>query len=89
MTNLIKQMRKILGNDWCNQIHIHIGSEEIWLEIYETEIPLVINLNKKEVYVDNEYSKHHLDSDMLNELGQICKLLEDNLNIIEEILKWD
>ena len=86
MTELIKQIRKILGNHWSSQIHVHITKDEVWLEIYETEVVIIIDLKKKEVYVDCEASHHCLNSDMLNELGQICRLIEENLDVIKELL---
>lgn len=89
MDEIIKQIRNIIGDNDFNYIIIHICYDEIWLEIYETEVPIVIDLKKKEVYVDCEILKHHLCADMLDELSKICRLLKDNLDRIEELLKWD
>ena len=89
MDNIIKQIRKIIGADNSNYINIHIAENEIWMYIFETEVPLIIDLKKKEVYVDCESSKHHLDYEMLDELGQICKLLKKNLDTIEDLLKFN
>jgi len=88
MDEIIKQIRNIIGDNDFNYIIIHICYDEIWLEIYETEVPIVIDLKKKEVYMECE-SGHHLTGDMLDELSRIVKLLEDNLDRIEELLKWD
>ncbi len=87
MTKIIKQIRKIIGDHWSSQIHIHIAKDEIWMDIYESETPLVIDLKKKEVYVDCEASNHHLTWSMLDELSRIVKLLQDNLDVFEDLLK--
>lgn len=90
MTELIKQMRKIIGNHWTSQLHIQIFSEsEICIRVYESEIPLVVDLKKKEVYLDCEGLRNQLTGDMMIELGSIAKLIEDNWDVIEEMLKED
>jgi len=89
MTNVIKEIRKIISEFNSNWITIHIADDEIWIDIYETEVPLVIDLKHKEVYVDCESSCHKLSSSMLNELSKICELLENNLNAIEDLLKLE
>lgn len=90
MTELIKQMRKIIGNHWSSHIQITIFSEdEICLRIYESEIPLVVDLKKKEVYLDCEGLKNQLTSSMLIELGSIAKLVEDNWDVLEDLMKED
>lgn len=89
MTNIIKEIRKILNNHWSSQIHIHITDNEIWIDIYESEIPLVIDLKKREAYIDCETISHHLNADMLDELNKICRLLEDNMDVIEDLMKWE
>lgn len=85
--NVIKQIRNIIGNHWSSQIHIHIFKDEIYFGIYESEIPVIIDLKKKEVYIECEAIKNYLTSDMLIELGQICKLLQDNLDVFENLLE--
>jgi hypothetical protein len=89
MTNIIKEIRKILGNFDSSQIHIHIANEEIWIEIYEIQVPITVDLKKKEVYVNCEIFGYGLTASMLDELSKICRLLKDNLDRIEELLKWD
>lgn len=87
MDNIIKQMRKIIGDHWSSQIQINIGIDEIWICIYESEIPIIIDLKKREVYVDCELSSHHLTSSMLYELYMITELLECKWDVFEELLK--
>lgn len=87
MTELIKQMRDVLGDNYTNQIHIHILSDEIYIGIYENEIPIIVDLKGKEVYVDCEGMIHHLGSKELFELEIIVGLLKENLDVIEGLLK--
>lgn len=87
MTELIKQIRKILGKHDSSHFQIHFASDEIWMYIYEIEVPIIIDLKKKDVYVDCEGIEHRLTSSMLEELGWIVRLLEENLNVIEDLLK--
>lgn len=88
MTNIIKQIREIIGKHWTSQIKIHIFEEnEIVFYIYETEAAIMINLKNKDVYLDCEFSKHHLTGDMLDELGKVVKILEENLDVLEDLMK--
>ncbi|MCK9330200.1 MAG: hypothetical protein M0Q94_10040 [Candidatus Cloacimonetes bacterium] len=87
MNDIIKQIRKIIGNFDPSHIQINIGIDEIWFNIYESEVPLIIDLKNKEVYVDCEGYQYKLNGDMLIELGEICTLIESNLNVIEDLLK--
>lgn len=86
MNNIIKQIREIIGTHWSSQIHIHIFKDEIYFGIYESEVPIIVDLKRKEVYVECEGLKSNFTSDMLDELGQICRLLEDNLDVIGDFL---
>lgn len=89
MTQIIKEIRKILGKNHSNLFNINICSDGIWFEIYENEISLIIDVKTKYVYLDCEASCHHLTIDMLNELYQIARLLQDNIDKILELLKDD
>ena len=87
MDNIIKQIRKIIGDHWSSQIQINIGIDEIWICIYESEIPIIIDLKKREIYVEYDFSTHHLTSSMLYELYMITELLECKWDVFEELLK--
>jgi len=89
MDNLIKQIREIIGDHWSSQIHVHVFKDEIYFGIYESEVPVIVNLKNKEVYVECEGLKSNFTSDMLIELGKVCRLLEDNLGVLEDLLGVD
>lgn len=89
MDKLIKQMRKILGNHYSSEIHISITQDELWFEIYESRLPIIIDLKKGEVYLDCETCNNHLTSDMLHELAKISKLLEENVDLFVKIMKGE
>ncbi|MCE5220033.1 MAG: hypothetical protein LLF98_01895 [Clostridium sp.] len=87
MTNIIKQIRKIIGNFDSSDISIHIAGNEIWFYIYESEVPIIIDLKNNNVYVDCETMSHQLTSSMLYELHMITELLNDNLDVFRNLLK--
>lgn len=89
MDNIIKQIREILGNHYTSQISIHILADEIYFGIYESEVIIIVDLKGKDVYVDSETMVHHLSSNMLDELSRICRLVEENLDVIEDLLVFD
>jgi type IV pilus biogenesis protein CpaD/CtpE len=70
----------IMGDFNGTALTIHIYPSEIWIDVYETEIPIVINRKTKDVYVDCETSNHQLTSSMLDELSSIVKVIEDNID---------
>ena len=80
MDNLIDKILKIIGN---NKLSINFWGNEVWLSIYETEIPIVINFKEKYSYLDCETSDHHLTADMLDELYQITKLINENIDLLK------
>lgn len=87
MDNIIKQIRKIVGSFDSSCLQINIGVDEIWICIYESEIPIIIDLKKREIYVECDLSTHHLTSSMLYELYMITELLECKWDVFEELLK--
>jgi len=89
MNNIIRQMREILGNHYTSQINIHILSDEIYFGIYEVEVCIIVDLKGRDVYVECEGLKGKLSSGTLDELSKICELLEDNLDVFVELLKWN
>jgi len=87
LQNIIKQMLNIIGDNEGSKLSLHIWpSGEICFYIYETEIPVVINVKNKYVYIDTDTMDHHLTASMLNELCQIVKIIDDNIKVILECL---
>jgi hypothetical protein len=87
MTEIIKKIQEILGDFEGSMLKINITPHEIWLDIYETEVPLTIDKKDKHVYVDCEFYNHQLTADMLDELSQICKVLEENIDVVLGLVK--
>jgi len=88
MTNLIQQIRKVITSPDCNIIKIEIWSDtEIAFLIYDREIPIGVNLKEDDVYLDCEMFPERLTADELNEISQIIKIIEKNINEIKECLK--
>lgn len=88
MDQIIKQIRGVLGNHWTSQISIHILADEVFFGIYESEIPIIVDLKGKEVYMDCEGLNHHLSGDMLLELCNVVRVLESNLDVLSKLLEW-
>ncbi len=63
--------------------------EEIWIEIYESEMPIAIDLKNNKAYIDCETTSSKLTSDMLYELHLIVILLNNNINVLRDLLKGD
>lgn len=84
MENVIKQINEIMGPDNLgSQLTVSFfGDGGIVFGIYEQEIPIVVDKESMQVYLDCETTSSSLTYDMLNELTQITKLIEDNLEII-------
>ena len=87
LQSIIKQMLNVIGDYEGSKLSLNIWpSGEICFYIYETEIPVVINVKNKYVYIDTDTMDHHLTASMLNELCQIVKIIDDNIKVILECL---
>lgn len=89
MNNVIKQIRKIMGDRDSSVLKIEIWTDkEIVFNIYESEIPIMVDGKKKEVYIECEWLlTQKLCGDMLIELGEISKILEENIEVILNAVK--
>jgi len=81
LTRLIKRIQKILGNgDWAEvKVTFYASGKEMCFDIYETEIPIVVDFRKNTVELLTECIKGNLTVDELEEITKIVKLIEANL----------
>jgi len=87
LQNIIKQMLNVIGNHEGSKFSLHIWPfSEICVYIYETEIPIVIDTKEKYAYIDTDTMNNHLTSSMLDELSQIVKIIDDNIEVFMECL---
>lgn len=87
METLIKQINEIMGPDNLGtQLTIRFYKNEVVFGIYEQEIPVVVDKKSMQVYLDCKTTSSHLTYDMLNELTQITKLIEENVSVVLECL---
>jgi len=87
LQNIIKQMLNVIGDYEGNKISLNIWTpNEMCIYVYDSEIPVVINVKNKYVYIDTDTMDHHLTSSMLDELCQIVKIIDDNIDVILECL---
>lgn len=86
MLKIIKQIKKIMGDHWSSEVNIKLYNNGIIIfYIYESEIPIVVNANKDEVYLDCECHNGRLTVDMLQELHDIARVLKDNIEVLREV----
>ena len=84
--DLIKAIRKIIGKE--QNITLHIVDKEVWMEIYESSIPITINIEKKNVFVDfSTYDNEKIDTSMFEEITKVMRLLNENIILFEECIK--
>ena len=87
MTNVIRRIRAIIGKDMSSIIAIRIYSDnEIEFKIYESEIPIILDINKGNSYLDCGCTDVKIDCIMLEELSKICSMLQKNIVEIKEAL---
>ena len=88
LQSVIKQMLNVVDDYEGSKLSLHIWpSGEICIYIYETEIPIVIDIKEKYAYIDTDTMNNHLTSSMLDELNQIVKIIDDNIDVILECVK--
>jgi len=85
LQNVIKQILNIIGDEEGSKLTLNIyPPNEIFFHIYDVEIAVGINTEEKYAYVDTECINNHLTSSMLSELGEIVKIIEENIDVILE-----
>ena len=90
LNDIIKHILKIICNHKGNKLSINIWPpNEIYFYIYESEIPICINIKEKYAYIDTETINNHLSGNMLNELSQIIKIIENNIDVILDCLVFN
>lgn len=90
MTNIIKRIRTIMGEHESSEISFKIFSDNSFaFYIYQTEIPIIVDLKNEYSYVDCECENSHLTKDMLFELHKICEMLDKNIGVIKEVISLD
>ena len=83
MNNIIKQILSIIGDHEGSKLTINIyPPNDISFYIYDIEIPVNIDIKDKYAYIDCELIDGRLTKDMLNELSEIVKIIEGNIDII-------
>lgn len=88
MDEIIKGIRKIIGDYDYSTIRIFIAADEIYFEIYESQIPICIDKKEKRAYIDcTMLNENKITSDMLYELAEIVKLLDHNMGKLLEYVK--
>lgn len=85
MSEIIKEIRKIIGTKYYTDLNIAFYGDEIVFYIYETEIPIVFN-KKESIYINSEINKVNLDTECIEKLAQIMRFLEDNKETLKEYL---
>lgn len=85
MNKIIKQIRKIIGKEQILKIGI-FSDDEIVFDIYEVEVPVVVNLESNTVQVECETYNGGFTVDMLYDLYRIVELIEGNIDSIRRTI---
>lgn len=87
MNKILKEICEIIGNSVGSFVKVNIiPGHDIYFEIYETEVPILINTKTKSVSVECEAFNGDLTGDMLEELSKIVRLLEENVDELIDII---
>jgi len=82
LQDIIKQMLNVIGDYEGSKLTINIWPpNEMCIYIYDSEIPIVINVKNKYIYIDTDTMDHHLTASMLDELCQIVKIIDNNIDV--------
>ena len=88
LQSIIKQMLNVIGEQKGSRLSLNIWPpNEIYMCVYETEIPIVIDIKEKYAYIDTNTMDNHLTSSMLDELNQIVKIINNNIEVFIECVK--
>jgi len=88
LQNIIKQILNVIGDNEGSKLSLNIWPpNEMCIYVYDSEIPIVINVKNKYVYIDTDTMDHHLTFSMLDELCQIIKIIDDNIEVFMECLQ--
>ena len=88
LQDIIKQMLNVIGDYEGSKISMGIWPpNEIYFLVYETEALIEIDKKEKCAYLNTDTMTHHLTSSMLDELNQIVKIIDDNIDVILECVK--
>jgi hypothetical protein len=86
MQNFMSEIRTIIGEKYGVVKMEIFSSSEVCFSIYEKEIPIIVNLKTSAVYMDGALNESKMGSDILSELGEITKILENSLEDIKEFI---
>jgi len=87
LQDIIKQILNVIGNYEGSKLTINIWPfDNISIYVYDNEIPIVIDIKEKYAYIDTNMIDAHLTSSMLDELSQIVKIIDDNIDVFMECL---
>ena len=83
--NILKEIYHSL-EPFYRQVRITLYPDMgICFEIYEREIPIILEMEKDHCYIDTSMTEFNLDVEMMEELLKVMKLIDDNS---EEIKNW-
>ena len=84
--NLIQKLNACIANPDHRTLAIRtFPDRSLGVYIYESEVPISVDLDTREVYLDIEgwLGCDRLDSGCLIELGKLCQCLEENLDVLD------
>lgn len=81
MQEVIKDILDIMGDYEGSFLKINFTYNEVWFEIYENAVDIIISIKNKCCYLDCETSNNHLTKDMIEELSKIMTIIDANIDL--------
>jgi len=83
--NILKEIYHSL-EPFYRQVAVTLFSDSgVCFEIYETEISILVDVEKDHCYIDTTMTEFNIDVKMMEELLKVMKIIDDN---IDEIKSW-
>lgn len=88
MEDLIKEINNImdLERDGSRLSITFYSDKTVVFGIYEQEVPIYVIKDSKEVYLEVEACSSKLTADMLDELAEITRLIQKNIDVVIKCL---
>jgi hypothetical protein len=83
--NILKEIFNCLGEE-SREVKITLyPDQEVCVELWERNLPLIISKNRDRCYLDTNMTEFEMTADMLEEVVRVMKVIDSN---IIEIKNW-
>lgn len=82
LDQIISKIKEVIGKEQI--FTIEFGSNHLCFRVYDSEVVIIYLAKSNDLYIDCELTEGKLDSEIVNELNQIMKLLDDNKELLRK-----